>query len=63
MSAVEAAANAAIGLLVSWTATYLLFPIWGFAPSPSVAAEITLTFFLLSFLRSWALREVFKWMT
>ena len=60
MSAVEALANATIGFGVSWAATWALLPLWGFEPSPGGAFSITAMFFVLSFLRAWALREVFK---
>ena len=63
MAATEALSNALIGLLISWAATYWLFPLWGFAPSPMAAAEITLTFFALSFARSYVLRRVFSWLS
>ncbi len=57
----EAMCNAVVGLMVSWAATYWLFPWWGFTPSPAAAAEITLTFFVLSFARSYVLRRFFAW--
>ena len=60
MSAIEALANATIGFAVSWAATWALLPLWGFEPSPGGAFQITAMFFALSFLRAWALREVFK---
>ena len=60
MSAVEALANATIGFAVSWAATWARLPRWGFQPSPGGAFQITALFFALSFLRAWALREVFK---
>ena len=60
MSALEALANATIGFAVSWAATWALLPFWGFEPSPAGAFSITAMFFVLSFLRAWALREVFK---
>lgn len=55
MSAVEAFANAVIGLIVSWLVTLFVL---GFPPGKSVA--ITAMFFGLSFARSRAIREVFK---
>lgn len=55
MDAVEALANAGIGLLVSWAATWLVL---GYAPAQAVG--VTLMFFALSFARSWALRAVFR---
>ena len=60
MSAVEALANATIGFGASWLATWALLPFWGFEPSPGGAFSITAMFFVLSFLRAWALREVFR---
>ena len=56
----EALANASIGLVVSWAATFLLLPLWGFTPSPTGAAGITGLFFGLSFIRARVLRYVFR---
>jgi len=53
--ATEALANAAIGLLVSWAATWVVL---GYSPTESIA--ITLMFFGLSFTRSFVLRRVFR---
>ena len=55
MSALEALANAAIGLVVSWAATFFVL---GYTASGSVA--VTAMFFGLSFTRSWALRALFR---
>ncbi|MCA9368471.1 hypothetical protein KC887_09560 [Candidatus Kaiserbacteria bacterium] len=55
MSALEALANAAIGLLVSWAATFFVL---GYTASGSVA--VTAMFFGLSFARSWIIREIFR---
>ena len=63
MAATEALCNAVIGFFVSWAATYWLFPLWGFEPSPAAAAEITITFFVLSFARSYVLRRLFAWLS
>ena len=60
MSAVEAFVNATVGFAVSWAATWGLLPLWGFEPSPGGAFSITAMFFVLSFARAWALREIFK---
>jgi len=50
ISAVEAICNAAIGLAVSWAATfYLLPPLFGIAPTAGQSAGITGLFFALSF--------------
>lgn len=53
--ATEALANAAIGLLVSWAATW---GVLGYSPAESVA--VTLMFCGLSFTRSFVLRRVFR---
>ena len=55
MSALEALANAAIGLVVSWAATFFVL---GYTASGSVA--VTAMFFGLSFARSWIIREIFR---
>ncbi len=47
----EALANAAIGLLVSWAATWFIL---GYSPAQSIM--VTAMFFGLSFARSYALR-------
>ena len=53
--ATEALANALVGLLVSWTATWAVL---GYSPAESVA--VTLMFCGLSFTRSFVLRRVFR---
>lgn len=60
MSALEAFANAAIGLVVSWIVTYAALPIWGLSPSAGQSAAITGMYFIVSFARSWAIRAAFK---
>ncbi|MGB1215966.1 MAG: DUF7220 family protein [Pikeienuella sp.] len=51
----EAAANAVIGLVVSWLATLFVL---GFSPAQSAA--ITGMFFGLSFSRAWIIRRIFR---
>ena len=55
MDAVEALANAAIGLIVSWLATWLVL---GYSAASSMG--ITAMFFGLSFTRAWILRAIFR---
>ena len=55
IDAAEAMANAAIGLLVSWAATY-----WVLDYTATQSAWITAMFFGLSFTRAWALRVLFR---
>lgn len=56
MIALEALCNAAIGLLVSWAATFFVL---GYSATGSLA--VTAMFFALSFTRSYVLRLVFRW--
>ncbi len=58
MDAIEAFANAVIGLLISWLAVLLVL---GFTPAKSAA--ITAMFFGLSFARSYLIRRVFRWLS
>jgi len=51
----EAILNAAIGLVVSWLATWLVL---GY--SAAGRAGITAMFFCLSFTRAWILRAIFR---
>jgi hypothetical protein len=55
MIAAEAFANAAIGLIVSYAATY-----WVLGYSAAGSAAVTALFFGLSFVRSYAIRWAFK---
>ena len=60
VSALEALINAAVGLCVSWAATYWLLPLWGLHPSLSASGGITAMFFCLSMARAFVIREVFR---
>ena len=51
----EAILNAAIGLVVSWLATWLVL---GYSPAASMG--ITTMFFFLSFARAWIIRSIFR---
>ena len=55
MSALEALVNAAVGLVVSWCATFFVL---GYSATGSAA--VTGMFFALSFARAWAIREAFR---
>lgn len=56
----EALANAGVGLLISWVATFALLPLWGLHPNAATSAGITGMFFGLSFVRAWLLRKIFR---
>jgi len=51
----EAFTNAAVGLVVSWAATFFVL---GYTAAQSIA--VTLMFFGLSFARAWVLRALFR---
>ena len=52
---IEAFANAAVGLILSWLASVLVL---GYTAAESVG--VTAMFFALSFSRSWVLRRFFR---
>lgn len=58
MDATEAAANAIVGLFVSWFATWAVL---GYSPAQSIA--VTALFTGLSFTRSYVLRCLFRRLT
>lgn len=58
MDAIEATTNAVVGLVASWVITYWLT---GFTAAQSAA--FTALFFGISFLRSYAIRKVFRWLS
>lgn len=55
MDALEAMANAVIGLLISWAATWLVL---GYSPAASMG--VSAMFFWLSFSRAWLIRAIFR---
>ena len=61
IDAIEAWANACVGIVVSWAATFwLLPPLFGLAPNVAQATGMTALFFFLSFARAWVLRALFR---
>ena len=51
-------------LAVSWAITFYALPLWGLAPSASASLGITACYFVVSFIRGWAIREAFrKWLS
>lgn len=60
MSAIEALVNATLGLIISWGVTFYALPFFGLHPSAATSAGITALYFSVSFLRAWAIREVFR---
>ena len=60
MSALEAATNVSVGLVVSVIANHLVFPLFGFHPSLAQNIAITVIYTAISFVRSYALRRLFN---
>ena len=60
MSFIEANANAAIGLIVSWLFTYFALPLFGLEPSAGEAVVITFCYFILSVGRGYVIRRFFN---
>lgn len=60
--AAEAWANTFIGLGISWSVTFFIFPVFGMYPSVSESFGVSMLFFFLSFARSYLLRTLFEWM-
>ena len=59
LSAYEALTNAAAGLLLSAVAVRLLFPLLGWPVTAPQAVGVSAFFFVLSFVRSYAIRRIF----
>lgn len=59
-SAVEAAANVAVGYAVNFAANLAVLPVFGFDVSTSEAAGIGLVFTAISLARSYLLRRLFN---
>lgn len=53
--------NIAVGLMVSMIANHFVFPAFGFNPSLSQNAAITIIYTAISFARSYFLRRFFNW--
>jgi len=61
MSAVEAVANVAVGLLVAIATQVVVFPWFGIQPLPLVYHfQIGLVFTMISLIRSYVLRRIFN---
>ena len=56
----EAVTNAVAGLLISWVAVRVLWPLFGWPVSGGQAWAVTAIFFALSFARSYVLRRLFR---
>ena len=61
-SLVEALANIAIGLGISFAANLAILPAFGLPVSLHQAAGISAAFTLVSLARSYALRRLFNWL-
>ena len=60
-SAVEIAANIGSGMVISYFAGLVVYPIFGFAVRPAQNAWITAIFTIISVIRSFLWRRFFNW--
>lgn len=60
LSAFEAMASIAIGLIVSIITNHLVFPLYGFTPSSRQNVEITAIYTAVSFVRTYGVRRLFN---
>jgi len=61
MSAVETTTNMVLGIAISWIFTFYGLPlIFGIKPSVVQAIEISASYFILSFIRSYLVRRAFN---
>lgn len=60
LSAAEAMVSIAIGLIVSLITNHIVFPLYGFTPSPRQNVEITVIYTSVSFVRTYGVRRLFN---
>ena len=56
---IETGADVSTGFVISWGITWLLLPLWGYAPTASTAIEITAVYTAASLLRKYVIRRLF----
>lgn len=59
-SLIESISNTAIGFVISYAATFLIFPLVGFESNAGKNILITLFFTVVSIIRSYTLRRFFN---
>lgn len=59
-SFIESASNTAVGFLVSYASTFLIFPLMGFNSTGTQNLIITIYFTLVSILRGYVIRRYFN---
>ncbi len=60
MDAIEATANAIVGLTLSVLAVWAVFPLFGWAVTLQSNLAVTGLFFVISWLRNWLIRKLFR---
>jgi len=60
VTAIETTISTALGFAVSWSLTFWVLPLWGFAPSHGQALSITAVYTVASFIRGYAVRAFFR---
>lgn len=56
----EAVSNTAVGFIISYMSTFLIFPLVGFSSNPSKNLVITIYFTVISILRGYVIRRWFN---
>jgi hypothetical protein len=59
-SFIEASTNTAVGFLISYASTFLIFPLMGFESSAGKNVIITLFFTVVSIFRGYVIRRFFN---
>ena len=62
-SAVEAIANVATGFVVALLVSYVVYPMYGWAPTEGTILQLTIIFTTTSVIRSYLWRRFFNWIT
>lgn len=60
-SFIEAVANIALGYSIAVAVNIVVFPLFGFFPSPRQHAQIGAVYTVISLVRSYFLRRLFNW--
>lgn len=59
-SFIEISANTAVGFIISYASTFIIFPFVGFESSNSQSFIVTLFFTVVSLLRGFVIRRIFN---
>lgn len=63
IDAIESLTNASVGLFISVVAVWTLWPLFGWAITPTQSVGVSMLFWGLSAARTYVLRRIFRWLT